>query len=147
MRTQILLVEDRLSDVVLTRAAFRQNELPNEVVVARDGAEALDYLFGTGSHAGRDTRSQPGLILLNLNLPRVDGMQVLARLRRDPRTRLIPVVILTDSREEEDILAGYSLGANSYICKPANSAQLTDVVRQIGLYWLLLTQKPPPRPS
>lgn len=142
----ILLVEDNSDDEALTLRALRMNNILNEVTVARDGAEALDYLFGDGAHAGRDTRQQPQLVLLDLKLPKIDGLEVLRRLRADPRTRLQPVVILTTSNEERDIVAGYSLGANSYIRKPVDFAQFTEAVRQLGLYWLVLNV-PPSRES
>jgi two-component system response regulator len=139
----ILLVEDNADDEALTLRAFRKNNVMNEVVVTRDGAEALDYLFGTGAYAGRDPTDVPQLMLLDLKLPKVDGLEVLRRLRADPRTRLIPVVILTSSREEQDLIAGYSLGANSYVRKPVDFGQFTDAVRQLSLYWLVLNEPPP----
>jgi two-component system response regulator len=141
----ILLVEDNPDDVVLTLRAFRQNNIANEMVVARDGVEALDYLFTTGAHAGHDTRIMPTLILLDLQLPKVDGLEVLRRLRADDRTGLLPVVILTSSREEQDLIRGYSLGANSYICKPVDFLQLATAIQQLGLYWLVLNEPPPGR--
>ena len=141
----ILLVEDNPDDEALTRRAFRQSNIANEVVVARDGVEALEYLFATGAHAGRDTRIMPTLILLDLKLPRVDGLEVLRRLRADDRTRLLPVVILTSSREEQDLMRSYSLGVNSYICKPVDFTQFAAVMQQLGLYWLVLNEPPPSR--
>lgn len=139
----ILLVEDNPDDEALTRRALTRNNIRNELVVARDGVEALDYLFGTGVHAGRDTTTQPEVVLLDLKLPRVDGLEVLRRMRADARTALLPVVILTSSREEQDLVAGYSLGANSYIRKPVDFTQFTTAVGQLGLYWLVLNEAPP----
>jgi two-component system response regulator len=141
----ILLVEDNPDDEALTLRALKKNNIANEVVVARDGVEALDYLFATGAHAGRDMRVVPQVILLDLKLPKVDGLEVLRRLRDDDRTRLLPVVILTSSDEEQDLIEGYSLGANSYVRKPVNFAQFTEAVRQLGLYWLVLNETCPPR--
>jgi two-component system response regulator len=139
----ILLVEDNPDDEALTLRALKKNNILNEVVVARDGVEALDYLFGTGRHAGRDTGIQPPLVLLDLKLPKIDGLEVLKRLRADERTRLQPVVVLTSSNEERDIIAGYRLGANSYIRKPVDFEQFMEAVRQLGLYWLVLNVPPP----
>lgn len=139
----ILLVEDNPDDEALTLRAFRKNNILNPVVVARDGEAALDYLFGTGGHAGRDIREQPQVVLLDLKLPKIDGLEVLRRLRADPRTRLQPVVILTTSNEERDILSSYQLGANSYIRKPVDFEQFMEAVRQLGLYWLVLNVPPP----
>jgi CheY-like chemotaxis protein len=139
----ILLVEDNPDDVELTLRAFRKANVANRVEVARDGAEALDFLFGTGRHAGRDTRDLPQVVLLDLKLPGMDGLEVLEGMRRHPRTRLTPVVILTSSREEQDRLRGYTLGANSYICKPVDMLQFIEAVRQLGLYWLVLNELPP----
>jgi len=141
----ILLVEDNPDDEALTLRALKKSNILNEVVVARDGAEALDYLFGTGAHAGRDTRVQPEIVLLDLKLPRVDGLEVLKRMRADARTRLQPVVILTTSNEERDVLSSYELGANSYIRKPVDFEQFMDAVRQLGLFWLVLNVPPRPR--
>ena len=138
----ILLVEDNPDDEALTLRALRRNNILNEVVVARDGVEALDYLFGTGSYAGRDTRIQPQVVLLDLKLPRLGGLEVLQRLRSDPRTKLQPVVILTTSNEDSDVLSGYELGVNSYIRKPVDFNQFIDAVRQLGLYWLMLNIPP-----
>ena len=138
----ILLVEDNPDDEALTLRALRRNNILNEVVVARDGVEALDYLFGTGSYAGRDTGIQPQVVLLDLKLPRLGGLEVLQRLRSDPRTKLQPVVILTTSNEDSDVLSGYELGVNSYIRKPVDFNQFIDAVRQLGLYWLMLNIPP-----
>ena len=139
----ILLVEDNPDDEALTLRALKKSNILNKVVVARDGVEALDYLFGTGSHAGRDVRIQPQLTLLDLKLPKLDGLDVLKRLRADPRTRLLPVVILTTSNEDRDVIASYELGANSYIRKPVDFEQFMAAVRQLGLYWLVLNVAPP----
>ena len=139
----ILLVEDNPDDELLTLRAFKKNNILNEVVVTRDGVEALDYLFGTGAYAGRDLREMPQVILLDLKLPKMDGLEVLRRLRADERTKLVPVVILTSSREDQDMIAGYSLGANSYVRKPVDFMQFAEAVRQLGLYWLVLNEAPP----
>lgn len=139
----ILLVEDDPDDVLLMQRALQKNKIQNELVVAKDGVEALDYLFGTGAWAGRDTSVIPAVILLDLHLPKIDGLEVLRRLRADERTRLFPVVILTSSKEDQDRLQGYVLGANSYVRKPVDFAQFTEAVRQLGLYWLLLNEAPP----
>jgi CheY-like chemotaxis protein len=138
-----LLVEDNPDDEDLTLRALGQNRIKNDVVVARDGAEALDYLFGTGKYAGRDTTVLPQIVLLDLKLPKIDGLEVLRRLRADSRTRLLPVVILTSSNEEQDKLKGYSLGANCYVRKPVDFLRFTEAVRQLGLFWLLLNERPP----
>ncbi len=144
MRTKIiLLVEDNPDDELLALRALRKNGVHSEVVVARDGVEALDYLFATGEHAGRDPSVMPQLILLDLKLPRVDGLEVLRRLRADERTRLLPVVILTSSKEVQDMLDGYGSGANSYIRKPVNFEQFVRAVEQLKLYWLSLNEAPP----
>ena len=143
----ILLVEDNPDDVALTLRAFRKNHILNEVVVARDGVEALDYLFCTGPFAGRDPAQEPAVILLDLKLPRLDGMEVLRRLRADPRTKLLRVVVLTSSKEEADVVRSYSLGANSYIRKPVDFDSFMTAVGQLGLYWLLLNEAPPAPPG
>jgi len=139
----ILLVEDNPDDELLTLRALEKNGVAGEVVVARDGVEALDYLFGTGSYTGRDTGVMPQLILLDLKLPKIDGLEVLRRLRADERTRLLPVVILTSSKEQQDMLDGYGLGANSYVRKPVNFEQFVTAVEQLKLYWLVLNEAPP----
>ena len=139
----ILLVEDNLDDVDLTLHALKKNRIKNEVVVAYDGAEALDYLFGTGKYAGRDLMIMPTVILLDLKLPKVDGLEVLRRLRASDLTKFLPVVILTSSKEEQDILNGYSLGVNSYVRKPVDFNQFAEAVSHLGLYWLLLNEAPP----
>ena len=139
----ILLVEDNPDDELLTLRALRKNNVLNKVEVARDGVEALDYLFGTGRYSGRDTAVMPQLILLDLKLPKIDGLEVLKRLRADERTRLLPVVILTSSREEQDMLDGYGLGANSYVRKPVNFEQFVQAIEQLKLYWLILNEAPP----
>jgi len=144
---EILLVEDNPDDVELTLRAFRKSKIANEIVVARDGVEALDYLFATGQHAGRDNSTLPQLVLLDLKLPRLDGLQVLERIRSNPKTSLLPVVILTSSTEQPDLLSGYKLGANSYIRKPVDFQEFVVAVRRLGLYWLLLNQPPPHPPS
>lgn len=140
---EILLVEDNPDDVDLTLRAFAKSNIAKEVVVARDGVEALDYLFATGPHAGRASAPLPQLVLLDLKLPRIDGLEVLERVRANPRTRLLPVVILTSSTEERDLEKGYTLGANSYIRKPVDFQEFVEAVRHLGLYWLLLNQAPP----
>jgi CheY-like chemotaxis protein len=142
----ILLVEDNPDDVDLTLRALKKNKIANEVVVATDGVEALAYVFGTGTRAGGDAAERLALVLLDLNLPRVDGLEVLRRIRADDRSRLLPVVILTSSMEEQDVVGSYSLGANSYIRKPVDFAQFNEAVRQLGLYWLVLNE-PPPAPK
>jgi two-component system response regulator len=139
----ILLVEDNPDEELLALRALRKNDVTGEVVVARDGVEALDYLFGTGAYAGRDTSVMPQLILLDLKLPKIDGLEVLRRLRADERSRLLPVVILTSSREQQDMLEGYGLGANSYVRKPVNFEQFVRAVEQLKLYWLILNESPP----
>lgn len=139
-------MEDNPDDEALTRRALVKNNIQNEVLVAHDGAEALDYLLGTGAHAGRPIA--PEVVLLDLKLPKIDGLEVLRRIRADERTRLLPVVILTSSREERDVISGYGLGANSYIRKPVDFGQFVEAVRQLGLYWLVLNEPPPPgRPA
>jgi CheY-like chemotaxis protein len=143
--TMILLVEDNPDDEALTLRALRKANVGNEVSVVRDGVEALDFLFGSGSHGSRDTSMMPQVILLDLKLPKIDGLEVLRRIRADDRTKLLPVVILTSSDEEQDRIAGYALGANSYVRKPVDFAQFAEAVRQLGLYWLVLNQPPPGR--
>jgi len=138
----ILLVEDNPDDVKLTLRALKKNNIMNEVVVAQDGIEALDYLFGTGKYAGRDTSIKPQVILLDLKMPKIDGPEVLQRIRADERTKLVPVVILTTSSEDKDRLDSYQLGANSYIRKPVDFNQFTVAVQQLGLYWLVLNEAP-----
>jgi two-component system, response regulator len=140
--TLILLVEDNPDDVDLTLRAFQRSRLKNTVVVARDGAEALDYLFGTGIYAERDTNQLPSLVLLDIKLPKVDGVEVLTAIRQNPATELLPVVILTSSDEQEDLIKSYRSGANSYIRKPVNFVQFLEAVQQLGLYWLVLNQSP-----
>lgn len=138
----ILLVEDNPDDVLLTLRAFKKNNIMNEVVVANDGVEALDYLFGTGTYMDRDMSIMPEVVLLDLKLPKIDGLEVLRRLRSDQRTKLLPVVILTSSKEEKDIVDSYNLGANSYVRKPVDFTEFTIAVQQLGLYWLILNEPP-----
>jgi len=139
----ILLIEDNPDDEALTLRALEKNNIKNDVVVVHDGAAALDYLFGTGSYAGRDLTIMPQLTLLDLKLPKVDGLEVLRLLRANELTRLLPVVILTSSNEEQDRVNGYGLGANSYVRKPIDFGQFIDAVRQLGLYWLILNEPAP----
>jgi len=139
----ILLVEDNADDEALTLRALKKNNIRNEVVVARDGSEALDYLFGSGPHAGRDLRVMPQIILLDLKLPKVDGFEVLNRVRSNEATKLLPVVILTTSNEDQDRIRGYDLGANSFVRKPVEFDKFIEAVRQLGLYWLILNEAPP----
>ncbi|NWG88027.1 MAG: response regulator [Hydrogenophilaceae bacterium] len=139
----ILLVEDNPDDEALTLRALKKNNILNDVVVARDGVEALDYLFGTGAYTGRNTKEQPQLILLDLKLPKVNGLEVLKRIRADVRTSHLPIVILTTSNEEHDLASGYELMANSYIRKPVDFNDFMEAVRQIGMYWLVLNEQPP----
>jgi CheY-like chemotaxis protein len=139
----ILLVEDNPDDEALAIRALKRHHVGNEIVVAHDGVEALEYLFGTGSYEGRDVSLKPSVVLLDLKLPRVDGLEVLRRLREDDRTRLLPVVVLTTSSEEQDLLDSYSLGCNSYIRKPVDFVQFSEAIRQLGMYWLLMNQPPP----
>ena len=141
----ILLVEDNLDDVELTLRALKKNNIKNEIVVAYDGAEALDFLFGTGKYSGRDLSSMPTIILLDLKLPKIDGLEVLQRIRANERTKFLPVVILTSSKEEQDVLNGYSFGVNSYIRKPVDFNQFAEAVSRLGMYWLLLNEAPPIR--
>jgi two-component system response regulator len=141
--TNILLVEDNADDLELTLHALRSNNLANDIEVARDGEEALDFLFCRGLFAGRTQDSRPNLILLDLKLPKIDGLEVLREIRNYPATRTVPVVILTSSREERDVVTGYQFGVNSYIQKPVNFSQFRETVKQLGLYWLLVNQPPP----
>lgn len=139
----ILLVEDNADDEELALLAFKKSNVANEVVVTRDGEEALNYLFGTGTYAGRDVSVLPAVTLLDLKLPKIDGLEVLQRVRADPRTRRLPVVVLTSSKEEQDLIESYDLGANSYVRKPVDFAQFVESVRQLQLYWLVLNEAPP----
>ncbi|SKA92233.1 Response regulator receiver domain-containing protein [Prosthecobacter debontii] len=142
----ILLVEDNPDDEELTLMALAKNNILNEVVVARDGVEALEYLFGDGPESFAQRHVVPAIILLDLKLPRVDGLEVLKRIRSEEQTRMLPVVVLTSSREERDLLESYSLGCNSYVRKPVDFAQFVEATRQLGLYWLLLNESPPVKP-
>lgn len=144
MNKLILLVEDNPTDEKLTVRAFKKSGVDCEVVVVRDGAEALDYLLGAGAYAGRDTAALPAVVLLDLQLPRVDGLEVLRRLRADERTRFLPVVILTASREDEDRIRGYSLGANAYVRKPVDYAEFAQAATALGVFWLLMNEPAPP---
>lgn len=139
----ILLVEDNADDEALTLRALKKNNIGNQVVVVRDGAEALDFLFCTGPYADRDPRDKPQVVLLDLKLPKVDGMEVLRRIRAEPSTRTLPVVILTSSKEEQDIVNSYTIGVNSYVRKPVDFIQFVEAIRQLGLYWLVLNEAPP----
>ena len=139
----ILLVEDNPDDEALTIRALKKNNIGNHLVVVHDGAEALDYLFCTGIYADRDVKDLPQIVLLDLNLPKIDGLEVLRRIRENETTSLLPVVILTSSKEEQDILKGYKLGANSYVRKPVDFNQFVEAVHQLGLYWLVLNEVPP----
>ena len=139
----ILLVEDNPDDVELTQRAFRINRIMNGLTVVRDGAEAVEFLFGTGAYADRDVTQQPAVILLDLKLPKLSGLEVLQRIRADSRTAMLPVVILTSSKEDRDLIEGYRLGANSYVRKPVDFAEFLEATRQLGLYWLVLNQAPP----
>ncbi len=139
---EILLVEDNPNDVELTLRVLQKNNISNRIHVVRDGAEALEFIFCTGAYAGRSIENGPKVILLDLKLPKVDGLDVLRQIKADPRTKAIPVVVLTSSREERDIVESYRLGVNSYIVKPVDFEQFTEAVRQLGLYWLLLNQPP-----
>jgi two-component system response regulator len=143
----ILLVEDNADDELLTVRAFAKSKIANDVVVVRDGVEALDWLFATGEYAQRDTSLEPQIILLDLKLPRLDGLEVLRRIRADTRTALLPVVIMTSSSEDEDVVKSYTLGANSYIRKPVEFDRFAEVVKSLGLYWLVLNQRVPGRIS
>ena len=142
-RDFILLVEDNKDDELLLLRALRRSQIANPVVVVRDGVEALDFLFARGAHAGRDPGEQPQLTLLDLNLPRVDGLEVLRHIRADARTRLLPVVVLTSSKEQEDVVQSYSLGANGYVRKPVDFTQFAEAMRTLGLFWLALNELPP----
>jgi len=142
-KKMILLVEDNPDDEALTLRAFAKNKITNEIVVVRDGAEALDWVFAEGAYADRDGNELPEVVLLDLKLPKVDGLEVLRKIRENDHTKLMPVIILTTSEEESDRLAGYSLGANSYIRKPVDFQQFIEAVRQLGLYWLVLNESPP----
>src|SRR5579862_1421736 len=139
----ILLVEDNPDDEELTLRALKKNNVVNEVVVARDGAEALEYLFAEGKYAGRDVTNPPSVVLLDLKLPKIDGLEVLKRVRADARTRMLPIVILTSSKEEQDLISGYTNGCNSYIRKPVDFEQFATAVHQLKLYWLILNEAPP----
>lgn len=139
----ILLVEDNPADAELTLRAFQKSKLANEIVVVQDGQEALDYLFAAGKHAGRDSTVIPEVVLLDLKLPKLDGLDVLRQMRADERTKRLPVVILTSSNEEKDVLRSYELGANSFVRKPVDFTQFLDAARQLGLYWLVLNEPPP----
>jgi two-component system, response regulator len=143
--TRILLVEDNLADLELALHALKKHNVGNEIQTARDGAEALDFLFSRGKFAGNEALPYPKLVLLDLKLPKVDGIEVLRAIKSDPRTRSIPVVVMTTSREEQDMVRSYELGVNSYILKPVDFVQFTEAVRNLGLYWLLLNQLPPTR--
>ena len=139
----ILLVEDNPDDEELALLAFQKSNIANEVVVVRDGEEALDYLFGTGAYAGRDVGVLPQVVLLDLKLPKIDGLEVLKRLRADSRTRRLPIVVLTSSREEQDLIESYDLGANSYVRKPVDFARFAEAIRELQMYWLVLNAPPP----
>lgn len=139
----ILLVEDNPDDEALTLRALKKNNIGNQLHVAHDGVEALDFIFCTGPHADRDPRDQPQVVLLDLKLPKVDGLEVLRRIRTDNRTQRLPVVILTSSNEEQDLITGYNLGVNSYVRKPVDFNEFIEAVRQLGLYWLVLNEAPP----
>jgi CheY-like chemotaxis protein len=139
----ILLVEDNPDDEALTMRALKQSKLANEIVVTRDGQEAVEFLFGTGKYEGRDLSHMPTVILLDLKLPKLSGLEVLQQLRADPRTRVTPVVVLTSSSEDEDMMRSYQLGANSYVRKPVIFGRFADAVSQLGLYWMLLNEPPP----
>ncbi len=138
-----LLVEDNPDDAELTLRALQQHNVKNEITVVRDGAEALDYLFATGAYADHDASVMPAVVILDLKLPKVDGLEVLQRMRADARTQLVPVVILTSSREEQDIVNGYKFGANSYVRKPVDFTQFVEAARQLGLYWLVINEPAP----
>lgn len=141
----LLLVEDNPDDEELTLRALRRSNVLNEIIVVRDGVEALDFLFGTGTHAGRNIELLPEVVLLDLKLPKLNGADVLRRMRANPRTKLTPVVVLTSSSEDEDVITSYELGANSYVRKPVGFADFTEAIRSLGLYWMLLNKSPPER--
>jgi len=145
MNKTILLVEDNPDDVKLTLRAFKRNNMLNPIIVARDGVEALDFLFSRGAYAELASKSLPTLIILDLKLPRLDGLGVLKAIRADEQTRLIPVVVMTSSKEEQDLIQSYSLGANSYVRKPVNFAEFLEAVRVLGIYWMMTNQPPPER--
>jgi two-component system, response regulator len=141
----ILLVEDNEDDAMLTLRAFKRSHVMNPIVVARDGIEALDFLFARGNHSDRATAPLPALVILDLKLPKLDGLGVLKAIRAEERTQLLPVVILTSSKEEQDLISGYSLGANSYVRKPVDFTEFLEAVKVLGIYWLMMNQSPPPR--
>jgi CheY-like chemotaxis protein len=140
----ILLVEDNPDDEALTLRALKKHHVANHVEVVRDGVEALDWLFGEGAHAGRDARVLPQVILLDLNMPKLSGLEVLERIRKDPRTQVVPVVVLTSSKQDEDMIASYARGANSYVRKPVDFTEFAQAVQRLGIYWLLVNQVAPP---
>jgi CheY-like chemotaxis protein len=139
----ILLVDDNPDDEALTLRALRRHHIANPVVVARDGVEALEWLFGEGAYAGRDVKVQPRVVLLDLNMPRMNGLEVLGRIRADERSRLVPVVVLTSSKQDEDMVSSYALGANSYVRKPVDFHEFTEAIKRLGIYWLLVNQTAP----
>jgi two-component system, response regulator len=141
-KKMILLVEDNPDDEALTLRAFKKSNILNEVVVARDGVEALDFLFATGTYSDRDANIMPQIVLLDIKLPKIDGLEVLRRLRADERTQMLPVIILTSSKEEQDLINGYKFGCNSYIRKPVDFSQFSESIQQLGLYWLVLNETP-----
>ena len=147
MNYKLLLVEDNPDDEQLTIRAFKKAGMTNEIVVVHDGVEALDYLFATGRYQGRDARILPAVVLLDLKLPRIDGLEVLRRLRADDRTKILPIVILTASKEHEDMVRGYSLGANAYVRKPVDFPEFAEAVKTLGLFWLLVNEAPPGGPG
>ncbi|MDX1952927.1 MAG: response regulator [Verrucomicrobiota bacterium] len=142
---EILLVEDNIDDVELAMLALRKNHLANHIHVARDGEEALDFLFCRGAFAGRNFNSPPKVVLLDLKLPKVDGLEVLKALKSDPRTKPIPVIVMTSSKEQRDLIEGYHLGVNSYIQKPVDFSQFREIIKQLGFYWLVINHPPPPQ--